>query len=414
MATEAPPVPPPEADPSEAPDAADAAGADKPASGQTPRSASSRRRSLPAFYKPEEKEKAPLKIDQGQGSKLKDIPNARFRLAKLRPDDELLTSMHTLFYRRAGTSNKRKKEVLEFSGILYTDEDAKKAEAAKVEEKLSRWHLGLLNRLLDCFDLPKGSGESGQKASKIERAVDFLMKPRILASKNKAEMELKRKEKAKKKQEGIKKTTEKKEKPKVQKRKPGEEPRPRGRPPKKPKTTETENASEAAGKGGKETEGGAPKPAEANGLTEDTVRKEVLKTLQAADVNSLSMAQVFASLTESLGEDVTLWKALIKEVAVQYTKEHTQAEMEGKCENVDQPMEEAKEERKDEGKEENEKEAKDELQGADKVEKVEGNMDVDEVPHEGKSKVVEEAKAGDKEEPTAPEACEPEKANGHV
>ncbi|CAD7701205.1 unnamed protein product [Ostreobium quekettii] len=200
--------------------------------------------------------------------------------------------MHTLMYKRQGTAFKRKRDILDFSGFPYADEEAKASEMAKAEDKLGKWHMGLLNKLLDCFDLPRGSGEAGQKAYKVERAVEFLMKPKILGTKNKAEMEAKRKERMKKKQESAKKKKAKvaagKDKgPKAQKRKHGEESKPRGRPPKKAKTV-PEDHEEAMD----DAEGAAADSAQANELTEEVVRNELMKMLKAADLNDLSLKKV--------------------------------------------------------------------------------------------------------------------------
>ena len=39
---------------------------------------------------------------QGTGKRLGDIPNVNFRLGKMKPDDELLSHLHTLLFKRPG------------------------------------------------------------------------------------------------------------------------------------------------------------------------------------------------------------------------------------------------------------------------------------------------------------------------
>lgn len=46
---------------------------------------------------------------------------------------------------------------------LYAQAEAVEKEKSKILERLSKWQVKLLNDALDVFELPRGSGEEGQK-----------------------------------------------------------------------------------------------------------------------------------------------------------------------------------------------------------------------------------------------------------
>lgn len=51
-------------------------------------------------------------------------------------------------------------------------------------ERLGKFKVDDLHKLLDMFDLPRGSGAEGHKDAKVARIVDFLMEPKQLSDKD--------------------------------------------------------------------------------------------------------------------------------------------------------------------------------------------------------------------------------------
>ncbi|MEW5312890.1 MAG: hypothetical protein WDW38_004488 [Sanguina aurantia] len=150
-------------------------------------------------YKVEVKDTEEFTVKQGKGIKIGDIPNATHQLSKLRSDDDLVTHLHLLLHKRTGTANKRKRNILAFSGFVFGDQEAKENE--KVKEKLTKWTLPLIHQSLDMFDLPRGTGDDSKKESKVARLFTFLDKPQQLSDKSLAETEVKKREAAKAKRE---------------------------------------------------------------------------------------------------------------------------------------------------------------------------------------------------------------------
>lgn len=97
-----------------------------------------------------------------------------FNLNKIRSDDEILKLIHRMMYRTPGKQTVIKKNIREFSGLVYDDEEK---DRAKTEELISRAFGSTMNQILDILDLPRGSGPEGVKEAKVERLVKFLEKP---------------------------------------------------------------------------------------------------------------------------------------------------------------------------------------------------------------------------------------------
>ncbi|GIL70365.1 hypothetical protein Vretimale_3538 [Volvox reticuliferus] len=159
-----------------------------------------RQRKKAEHFQVEVKEKADFVIKAGKGTKLGDIPNVHYLLGKLKTDDELLTSLHNLLFKRPGTAHRRKKNLYEFSGMTF-DDGEKEKEVEKLQERLSKWTIPLLNGALDIFELPRGNGDEGKKEAKVERLIKFLEEPKKLSEKDLAAQAAKKKDAAKAKKE---------------------------------------------------------------------------------------------------------------------------------------------------------------------------------------------------------------------
>ncbi|BDA50815.1 probable protein DEK [Coccomyxa sp. Obi] len=170
-----------------------------------PETTGPRKRKQVEFFAPADvKKPEKLVIKEGKGTKLADIPNVVFHFSKVTGKDELLEELHFLLFKRRGKLATRKKEILGFSGFVYdgTAEDGR----AKVAEKLNKWKLEDIHRLMDMLDLARGSGS---KEAKVNALMEFLEAPKVLKDVDLAEKAAKAKEKAKSKKE---KETAKKEK----------------------------------------------------------------------------------------------------------------------------------------------------------------------------------------------------------
>ena len=104
-----------------------------------------------------------------------------FNLDKIKSDDELLTLIHRMMYRTPGKRTVIKKNIREFSGLVYDDEEK---DRAKTQDLIGRAFGSTLNAILDIFDLPRGAGPEGVKEAKVGRIVAFLEKPEASAKKN--------------------------------------------------------------------------------------------------------------------------------------------------------------------------------------------------------------------------------------
>ena len=84
-------------------------------------------------------------------------------------------------YRTPGKRTVIKKNIREFSGLVYDDEEK---DRAKTTDLIGRAFGSTLNAILDIFDLPRGAGPEGVKEAKVGRIVAFLEKPEASAKKN--------------------------------------------------------------------------------------------------------------------------------------------------------------------------------------------------------------------------------------
>lgn len=89
-------------------------------------------------------------ILQGSGSKLKDIPNIQFKLSK-RKADENLQSLHVLMYGRKSNVHFLKRNISQFSGFVWTDNQEK--QRTRIKEKLDKFNKEKLLDFCEILDI---------------------------------------------------------------------------------------------------------------------------------------------------------------------------------------------------------------------------------------------------------------------
>ncbi|XP_073098546.1 uncharacterized protein [Elaeis guineensis] len=91
-----------------------------------------------------------LSIEQGSGTKLKDIPNVLFKLSK-RKTDENLQILHTILFGRKSNVHYLKRNIFQFSGFVWADN--KEKQRAKIKEKLDKCNKEKLLDFCELLDL---------------------------------------------------------------------------------------------------------------------------------------------------------------------------------------------------------------------------------------------------------------------
>ncbi|KAJ0988782.1 hypothetical protein J5N97_007138 [Dioscorea zingiberensis] len=126
-------------------------------------------------------------IEQGPGTKLKDIPNVSFKLSK-RKVDENLQALHTILFGRKANAHYVKRNISQFSGFVWTSDEEK--HRTKVKEKIDKCNK---DKLLDFCELLDVSGVkiTTKKEEICAKLMEFLESPRVtrdvlLAEKEKA------------------------------------------------------------------------------------------------------------------------------------------------------------------------------------------------------------------------------------
>ncbi|PKA54823.1 omega-hydroxypalmitate O-feruloyl transferase [Apostasia shenzhenica] len=116
-----------------------------------------------------------LEIVQGSGEKLKDIPNVAFKLSK-RKGDENLHTLHKIIFGRKATVQYLKKNILQFSGLAWSQDENK--HMSKVKEKLSKCNKDRLLdfcNLLDIYDVKAAT----KKEEILAKLLEFLGSPHV-------------------------------------------------------------------------------------------------------------------------------------------------------------------------------------------------------------------------------------------
>jgi protein DEK len=110
------------------------------------------RKSIDRFIASAQKENTrELRIKQGGGTLLKDIPNVVFEVSKRYKHDEALGQLHLVLFNKRGKAAVIKQHILQFSGFVWGDNQEK--ERAKVQEKLERYTKDSLVQFVDVLNL---------------------------------------------------------------------------------------------------------------------------------------------------------------------------------------------------------------------------------------------------------------------
>jgi hypothetical protein len=135
-----------------------------------------RKRRIPERLVNEEEfvsQKAPktLVIKKGKGKKLEDCENVATQINKMKRKDRLLHILHSLIFGgRVTKQTPLKNNLLEFSGVVYDDDENGRE---KLEAKMEKLNVYDLKDLLIFF----GQDPDGKKEELIEHLVKFLEKP---------------------------------------------------------------------------------------------------------------------------------------------------------------------------------------------------------------------------------------------
>ncbi|CAL8462721.1 g2254 [Coccomyxa elongata] len=334
---------------------------EKPASAAEPSASATeavgpRKRKQVEFFAPADVKKAEkLVIKEGKGTKLADIPNVVFHFSKVTGKDELLEELHFLLFKRRGKLATRKKEILGFSGFVY-DGSAEEGHA-KVAEKLNKWKLEDIHRLMDMLDLARGGGS---KESKVNALVEFLEAPKVLkdvdlaekASKAKAKEKAKskkEKETAKKEKESAKKEKEVAKKEKAAEKEPAKKKAKKETPakeegtakkkakpaPKKKATAPVEEPEDEE----EEEDDEVPLAKAAAAPSDADLRKETLAILETVQLEDFTMKDLLRRLSEKYKMPFQKRRDFLKEIVNSFVAEHRAAAADGDKEEPQQPAE---------------------------------------------------------------------------
>lgn len=115
-------------------------------------------------------------IEKGRGTPLKDIPNVVYKLSKRSRADDVVKLLHVVLYGKRGKAFQQKKNILQFSGFVWGENEEKLK--GKVKEKLEKYHKEPLLNLCDLLDLHV-SKTSNKKEEVVTKLIEFLESPRI-------------------------------------------------------------------------------------------------------------------------------------------------------------------------------------------------------------------------------------------
>ncbi|KMZ59122.1 hypothetical protein ZOSMA_6G00510 [Zostera marina] len=114
-----------------------------------------------------------LRIEKGNGTPLKDIPNVAYKLSEKKPDD--IKSLHLILFGRKGKAIDFKNHISEFSGFVWHGDEDK--QRLKVKEKLDKCIKEKLCDFCDVFDI-RVSRTNTRKEDLVTKLLDFLVAPR--------------------------------------------------------------------------------------------------------------------------------------------------------------------------------------------------------------------------------------------
>ncbi|XP_024013426.1 protein DEK [Eutrema salsugineum] len=118
----------------------------------------------------------PVSIEQGRGTRLREIPNVAYKLSKRKPDDNLFL-LHTILYGKKGKAQMLKRNIGQFSGFVWSEEEEEK-QRAKAKEKLEKCIKEKLIDFCDVLDIPINKSNV-KKEELAVRVLEFLECPKV-------------------------------------------------------------------------------------------------------------------------------------------------------------------------------------------------------------------------------------------
>lgn len=117
----------------------------------------------------------PVSVQQGRGTQLKEIPNVAYKLSKRKPDDNLFL-LHTILYAKKGKVQTLKKNIGQFSGFVWSEQEEEK-QRAKTKEKIDKCVKDKLIDFCDVLDIPINKSNV-KKEELVVSVLDFLVCPK--------------------------------------------------------------------------------------------------------------------------------------------------------------------------------------------------------------------------------------------
>lgn len=131
------------------------------------------RKSIERLIVSPDKEVKEFKIGKGSGTALKDIPNIVFKISKRRKGDEIVQALHKVLFGRTSAKLAAKKNILQFSGFVWSGDEEK--EKAKVKERLEKSVKENISQISDLLDL--SLSKSLKKEDTVLKILEFLESP---------------------------------------------------------------------------------------------------------------------------------------------------------------------------------------------------------------------------------------------
>ena len=147
------------------------------------------------------------RVTEGKGLSLSGMEGVCLQISRLKANDVLLKTMHTMFYQRQGKKTTLRKNLRAFSGFHQEGEELKKVQE-KARAKLQKLPMPQVKRLMDTLliDRSSASFEDGKisKDGLVNRVVDWVTKPSEPTRKAPESLRKKAKKKPKKKKKAKK------------------------------------------------------------------------------------------------------------------------------------------------------------------------------------------------------------------
>jgi len=159
-------------------------------------------------YDKESVEKEEWSVKSGKGELLSGMEGVCLQISRLKANDVLLKTMHTMFFQRQGKKTTLRKNLRSFSGFPEEGEDLKRVQE-KARAKLAKLPIPQVKRLMDTLLIERSgnSFEDGKvtKDGLVDRVIEWITKPTEPTRKAPESLRKKAKKKPKKKKKKAKK-----------------------------------------------------------------------------------------------------------------------------------------------------------------------------------------------------------------